>query len=218
MDLPQGFVSALTAAVLLSFDWGIVITFPWKDPAKFNQTYHFRMSVHSFWELAGPPKGIYLPDEVGHKPKCCGPLNLTMKTWSLSHPNFHPVKNLESHTTVSHPEVLEKNLEELKMQNKQSFIWEQLTRDPGDCWRGRKQRGLCGYLHLLLGVIFRILSSWLQVLSHRQDCQMTTKQSSKKFDILHSRENKAWIGELQHLTSSEPLFPLSWLLQNYSML
>lgn len=40
------------------------------------------------WVLSGPPKGL---DEVSQKPKCCGPLSLTVKKSWVSHtPVFSP--------------------------------------------------------------------------------------------------------------------------------
>lgn len=100
---------------------------------RFNHTYCFWLSVCSSSELAGPPKGIYLIDEAGYKPKCCGPLNFTMKLW-FSHT---PVSSCEnsgvSHYNFPSRHIRKNKLEELKMQNKQSLICEQLIRDSGEC-------------------------------------------------------------------------------------
>ena len=196
MDLPAGSLSPLTAAILLSFDWGIAITLPWNNPAKFNQTHHFCLSVHSCWD-PGFPKGIC---------RWGWP-----QTQMLQAPKpYH--ENLESHTTISHPEVLEQtNLKSSKCKIS----------------RVESKSSLPEILESAEEATMRAL--WVSSpvpRSHLQNRQQLTsgpissprlpnnkqKQLSSKFDILHSREDFPWIGEIQCLTSSGSLFPLRWLL------
>lgn len=62
--------------------------------------------------------------------------------------------------------------------------------------RGSKPKGLCGYLHLHLGAVPEISLSAVWIPSCCQNCQLTKlKQSSNKFDVLCSSENKSRIGE-----------------------
>ena len=136
MDLPQGFCETPTPAILLPSNWGKPSTFPcWQNPPKLNQKWRagcaqLLRAVPRVSSTSAPPKGTDLVDEISHKPKCCGPLSLTVKNLESRPPPLLPLERQDKETrwaqntkeSGAHPRI--DVLQPIKVGQIHSHFWE----------------------------------------------------------------------------------------------